>query len=623
MDDILAIGIAWMLLSATTAYIIGDKRSLNISFIAAAVMVVLGGDAWVDGLMWTVLFSPILLVVIPLARRRRRKAEKAGSGEVSATPPAVARSGATSGGQAGSDQPTWQDIQATREAERKASAQKRIEDLHARVLRDPVSAVLRRQVPIRFEEEPRSWLGGLPKMPDDVDWPRNTEDARPMHFAAQICCADLPSELWAKHGPRDGWILLFLDAFRMGSGDLEDDDCVVALHVDHLGPERKPPEDLKPVQDKMMSGADYWQPQEDVPNVWRKWPIDIIAQTQKLVSGQVIAFSERDLSTEPTTSQDLYGIEPQENAPILTPEECPPLTWGGVAAYLGWVLQIARARSEMEPSDQTEHLRSTPGWLGTHIADAEQEVTRLNASIPSFQERLETSENEQDRAQYRSAIERAKRYIQEEKATLEKLRAYAENGGEAALDAEIAANIQDYAEWWQRLLPSLEDLRDRIAREDPWSPLPADTWSAIKSVIDDVRRPEFAVSSRRDRPQTLRFEDFVLGDVAPWGGDVLRQHYLDLYTKSAAAYGLLPHSAKETLGEIARAINWDRPHRMGGLMDPLQGDIGPNDPPLLLQLASDDGMKWMWGDAGAVYVYADEAGLDTRRFALSCRLECH
>jgi hypothetical protein len=61
-----------------------------------------------------------------------------------------------------------------------------------------VSLVLVRQVPPRFDEEPRNWLGGLPMMPDDVEWPRSVAPERldegevPLHFVAQISCADFP-----------------------------------------------------------------------------------------------------------------------------------------------------------------------------------------------------------------------------------------------------------------------------------------------------------------------------------------------------------------------------------------------------------------------------------------------
>ena len=71
------------------------------------------------------------------------------------------------------------------------------------------SVILKRQVPIRFDEAARSWLGGLPMMPKLRRWPRNAEGAS-LHFIAQICCADLPENLWEGMGPRKGWLLLFV-----------------------------------------------------------------------------------------------------------------------------------------------------------------------------------------------------------------------------------------------------------------------------------------------------------------------------------------------------------------------------------------------------------------------------
>ncbi|MDZ4867620.1 MAG: DUF1963 domain-containing protein, partial [Alphaproteobacteria bacterium] len=76
--------------------------------------------------------------------------------------------------------------------------------------------MLRRQIPIRAES-PRSWIGGRPMMPAHVEWPRSIsaehpkKGERPLHFVAQIACADLPANLWAGLGPRHGWLLLFVD----------------------------------------------------------------------------------------------------------------------------------------------------------------------------------------------------------------------------------------------------------------------------------------------------------------------------------------------------------------------------------------------------------------------------
>src|SRR5262249_5692101 len=87
---------------------------------------------------------------------------------------------------------------------------------------ETVSGVLRRQLPGGWQEPPRSWLGGLARMPESVAWPlgRTTEYPErgliPLHFVAQIACADLPPDLWGGLGPREGWLLMFLDGQNCG-----------------------------------------------------------------------------------------------------------------------------------------------------------------------------------------------------------------------------------------------------------------------------------------------------------------------------------------------------------------------------------------------------------------------
>src|SRR5882762_3377809 len=91
------------------------------------------------------------------------------------------------------------------------------------------SVVLRRQVPIRFDEPARSWLGGLPQMPDNIRWPRVAKGA-PLHFIAQIACGDLPKQVWNGRGPRDGWLLLFVEVLQME----DDSEGLLSLLVDAL-----------------------------------------------------------------------------------------------------------------------------------------------------------------------------------------------------------------------------------------------------------------------------------------------------------------------------------------------------------------------------------------------------
>jgi len=147
---------------------------------------------------------------------------------------------------------------------------------------ETVSLVLRRQVPPRLDEAPRSWLGGLPMMLDAVEWPRSVSPERidegevPLHFVAQIACADFPEDLWGGVGPRSGWLLFFLNPL-----DSQGDDPRVfrVVHIDELGPERQPPEDLGPVQDEELADGDYlWcRSAAEIPSTFRRWPVDFVA----------------------------------------------------------------------------------------------------------------------------------------------------------------------------------------------------------------------------------------------------------------------------------------------------------------------------------------------------------
>jgi len=147
---------------------------------------------------------------------------------------------------------------------------------------ETVTLVLRRQIPPRLDEPPRSWLGGLPVVPDGVAWPRSVSSEypdrgeRPLHFVAQICCADLPPDLWAGLGPRHGWLLLFIDP---NQGDPHGPDAFRILHTEELGSELAPPADLGPVHDGVYTGWNYQHRGggEKIPHLWPRWPVDLVA----------------------------------------------------------------------------------------------------------------------------------------------------------------------------------------------------------------------------------------------------------------------------------------------------------------------------------------------------------
>jgi uncharacterized protein YwqG len=65
---------------------------------------------------------------------------------------------------------------------------------------------------------------------------------------------------------------------------------------------------------------------------------------------------------------------------------------------------------------------------------------------------------------------------------------------------------------------------------------------------------------------------------------------------------------------------------MGGLHDGIQSDAkeGPTSSLLLFQIATDDAMHWVWGDAGAYYVFIDTDRLNAGDFSnLDATFENH
>ncbi|MFC6654209.1 DUF1963 domain-containing protein [Roseibium salinum] len=154
-------------------------------------------------------------------------------------------------------------------------------------VQETISVILRRQVPIRDDEPPRSWLGGLPMMPENVSWPKSTSrdypgrDPMPLHFLAQICCADLPEEVWGGLGPRVGWLLFFIDPNTCEPTG--DEGCKV-LHTLEPGVERQPPAEIGPVHDGVYAGPsyDYVEDVGEVPKSWRRWPVELVTVANKV-----------------------------------------------------------------------------------------------------------------------------------------------------------------------------------------------------------------------------------------------------------------------------------------------------------------------------------------------------
>lgn len=80
-------------------------------------------------------------------------------------------------------------------------------------------------------EKPSSWIGGLPEMPQDIDWP--VTNGKAAMFLAQIAMADLPQTIWGGMAPKSGWLLFFVAPQDWGG--------LRVIHIENRGAPRAYP----------------------------------------------------------------------------------------------------------------------------------------------------------------------------------------------------------------------------------------------------------------------------------------------------------------------------------------------------------------------------------------------
>ena len=356
----------------------------------------------------------------------------------------------------------------------------------------------------------------------------------------------------------------------------------------------------------------------------------------------MISFQAREFALRSTTTKELYGIESKEDAhQKLDPDQCPPLTWGGALSFVKLAIKTQRKLASLKATDYTAPSRSTPGWVAEMIRELEIDLEKpqkaLDLKAPrlrAYEAAIKANDNQalaeldaSGQLKYSSLkkdVPSLEKRIAKMKRTMERLKGHIDSAAEQALSDAITANAAGTPGWWADQGPKLEAIKDTIAKNDPDTRLPPEEWAALYAELASIRR-EVVSPERRydgDRRDGLSWQVISPVDRA-WTHMSAREHYLHLYAHSPALRDLIPADTQDKVAQIARAINWGRPHRMGGLADPLQGDIGPDDPPLLFQIASDDALNWMWGDAGAIYLRTSEAELLACKFQGIGLLECH
>lgn len=124
------------------------------------------------------------------------------------------------------------------------------------------------QIPLRDAISTSSWLGGRPRLPATMEWPRI--DDQPADFLAQINCADLPPGLWGGLGPRDGALAFFIHRRRY---DLR------VLHLRDTGMAVTPPFTLNDPEGWFgpHGGLGLGDLAPFAVRAFPEWPVDLVA----------------------------------------------------------------------------------------------------------------------------------------------------------------------------------------------------------------------------------------------------------------------------------------------------------------------------------------------------------
>lgn len=140
--------------------------------------------------------------------------------------------------------------------------------------RKPAIMLHRPYPPHRFTHV-RSRLGGLPQLPDDMDWPTSLSHGRPLHFLCQIDCAELPSI--DGHLPACGMLFFFADDADDQIWDSDDRDSIRVIHAPDAPcnqSRRAAPTTLQPVYERYRYSRLRWVLKgESAPATHTEWPL--------------------------------------------------------------------------------------------------------------------------------------------------------------------------------------------------------------------------------------------------------------------------------------------------------------------------------------------------------------
>jgi hypothetical protein len=428
------------------------------------------------------------------------------------------------------------------------------------------AVLLHRPYPPNAGPPVRSRLGGLPDLPAHHDWPR-TSAGVPLHFLAQIDCTELPP---GTPLPSRGVLFFF------GRDDAEQvwnyhgqaaDDCRVLYVLDAFAatPPREAPADLPPIGDEYhrRGSRDFLRRGDVGPNVHTGWPVvprridswpDDLPDGWSRGMGVLGALLDRLRRPRPVTAHQFgdYTLHIDEREGRYRDE----LRLKRAAAFTEATGEYPLRKSWQEESDQDGNTASR---IFFHVEDGPDAYPQHWVSV-----------------HYAA------------KALLHRPKSFAPSRHPRFM-APLVANAEA---WLSRA--DAAGLATAVA--------PADK-ADFRACLRRLRKPrydlEFGSGARR-----LVFASLI-ATVQHWAGN-----------RDLAA--LIPPHVYEAVRFQLNGFWNDDPTfaQMLGHAPSAQESLSPGDPTVcLLNLASDDGMGWMFGDVGNASFWIRPDDLARRDFA--------
>ena len=450
-----------------------------------------------------------------------------------------------------------------------------------------------------------------------MPWPC-MDGGAPLQFVAQVCCADLPKEMWGGIGPREGWLLLFVECYSM-EGESRDGNVQV-LHLRELGPEREPPEDMGTYRHAMNDFIDYHTPiiRPGIPKMWRRWPVDLVMQDvpePEEYDGEMVWAPKR------VDPEELYGGPvKREYLRLSMKAETRPLTWRGVLLLLDGLLSHMNTDLQAAHNPQTSAaLTLEPDFVAGALEKARVQLATASVQLAQNEGQLEKRRAEapadlaEIEARFQKVFERSREEIAHLERNVADLAPYAGFGGDVLLAAEVQQAKDAHRDWLLARERQVAELRAEVVKQDHDAALPEAEWATIRARLTAARTVNWYVDIRS---QSARRSETDLLSRNPRAMEfALREDVLDLYTRDAAGRDLIPPAMLEELLPLVRDIGCgNAPHRMGGPPDAVQEPDTREDRTMLFQMFSDYPIGWMWGDVGALYVTIPKSDLKALRF---------